>query len=201
VAFTYDIWCKYVVNAEKRAREHFDPDMSRRFLELEKRGFIPKLHLYAHGSACQTKWPLNYHKGVGRTDGESTERDWASVVIAALQTAEMNYGSRHAALDDHWIDRNFQRIVGLSEYLKDRKYYGDSFLCTGLLLLKWLKAAMRWSAIHKQVVEGMEKSIEDPETLVGWKKMVSDWEADHRKPDPYTEPEASECEPKSDVRY
>jgi hypothetical protein len=117
VAFTYDIYCKWEINAEKRARKHFPPEMSERFLAVQKRGFIPKLHIYGHGQSCQTKWSLNYAEGVGRTDGESTERDWASVVLAGLQTAEMNPGSRHAALDDHWIDRNFRRLLGLSESL------------------------------------------------------------------------------------
>jgi hypothetical protein len=82
---------------------------------MERRGFVPKLHLYAHGPSCRTAYSLNYHRGVGRTDGESTERDWAAAVVAALQTSEMNKGSRHGALDDHWCDKNYQRVVGMSE--------------------------------------------------------------------------------------
>jgi hypothetical protein len=113
VAFTYDIWCKYQANLTQRVLQAFSPDDISHFLGLKRRGFIPKLHLYDHGESCLTKWSLNYHHGVGRTDGESTERDWASAVLTALQTAEMNPGSRHAALDDHWIDRNFRRIIGL----------------------------------------------------------------------------------------
>jgi hypothetical protein len=114
VAFTYDIYCKYNINAEARALKHFPPEMLNRFLAMSKRGFIPKLHIYGHGARCMTKWSLNYGRGVGRTDGESTERDWAAAVLAAQQTSEMNPGSRHAALNDHWIDKNFRRLVGLS---------------------------------------------------------------------------------------
>jgi hypothetical protein len=115
VAFSYDIYCKWWIHAEKRARKNFPPEMVANYLRMERHGFVPKLHLYAHGPACQTKWSLNYHQGVGRTDGESTEQDWAAAVVAALQTAEMNSGSRHGALDDHWIDKNFRREVGLSK--------------------------------------------------------------------------------------
>jgi hypothetical protein len=117
VAFTYGIYCKWEINTEKQARKHFPPKMSERFLAVQKCGFIPKLHIYGHGQSCQTKWSLNYAEGVGRTDGKSTERNWASVVLAGLQTAEMNPGSRHAALDDHWIDWNFWCLLGLSESL------------------------------------------------------------------------------------
>ena len=60
---------------------------------------------------------MNYHPGVGRLDGESTERDWAAAVLAAMQTSEMNPGARHAVLDDHWIDKNFRRVVGMSLYI------------------------------------------------------------------------------------
>jgi hypothetical protein len=114
VAFSYDIWCRFQTNMAKRIMECFPPDEASAFFNLKRRGFIPKLHLYAHGSSCATVWSLNYHHGVGRTDGESTERDWASAVLAALQTSEMNPGSRHAVLDDHWIDKNFQRVLNFS---------------------------------------------------------------------------------------
>jgi hypothetical protein len=117
IAFTYDIYCKWQIHLAKRARENFSTDMGLGLLSKTWRGFVPKLHLYAHGPSCCTKWSLNYHKGVGRTDGELTKRDWAAVVMAGLQTAEMNAAARQAALDDHWVDRNFQRLVGLGKNL------------------------------------------------------------------------------------
>jgi hypothetical protein len=115
VAFSYDIYCKWQIHLEQRARDHFPEEMTRSFLRMTRRGFVPKLHLYAHGPRCRTIWSLNYHPHLGRTDGESTERDWASAVIAALQTGEMNQGARHEALNDHWADKNFQRTIGLSK--------------------------------------------------------------------------------------
>jgi hypothetical protein len=85
------------------------------FLQMQLCGFVPKLHLYAHGPLCQTIWSLNYHLGVGWTDGKSTERDWVAVVTSGLQTGEMNPASQHLALDDHWCNKNYQRILGMSE--------------------------------------------------------------------------------------
>jgi hypothetical protein len=118
IAISYDIWCKYKIYVEERARENFPPEMTKNFLRMNRRGFIPKMHSNDHGPDCRTIFGFNYHPGVGRTDGESVERDWATVVAAALQTGEMNAGTRHGALDNHWIDRNFQRSIGLSEWLK-----------------------------------------------------------------------------------
>jgi hypothetical protein len=115
VSFSYDIYCKWWIHLKKRALANFPPTMTGKFLKMSTRGFVPKLHLYAHGDFCRTRFSLNYHHGVGRTDGESTERDWAEAVLAALQTSEMNAGARHGALDDHWIEKNFRRGLGLSK--------------------------------------------------------------------------------------
>jgi hypothetical protein len=116
VALTYDIWCKWSIHAEKRAHKHFPHDLTKGFLRLKRRGFIPKLHIYGHGIECRTQYSLNYHPGLGQTDRESIKRDWAAIVQAALQTGEMNAGTRHGTLDDHWADKNFCCIIGLSEY-------------------------------------------------------------------------------------
>jgi hypothetical protein len=192
VAFSYDIYCKWHIHAEKRACEHFPPEMVANFLRMQRRGFVPKLHLYAHGALCQTTWSLNYHQGVGRTDGESTERDWAAVVVAALQTAEMNHGSRHAALDNHWIDKNFRREVGLS-----KKFY-PHFPSLSLnafaenLLLKWFQNAVKWSKIQTDSANDLANAL-DPAMVCQWKDMVKAWQSDKSKPNPYEEREEGQC--------
>jgi hypothetical protein len=188
VTFTYDIWCKWVINARKRIREFFPADEAEHFLSLDMRGFIPKLHNWAHGKLCRTRYSINYHHGMARTDGESTERDWAAAVLAALQTAEMNPGGRHAALDDHWIDRNFRRVVGLSEFFRS---YLISISCTiESLLLRWFRDAVKWSRIQQDAVTELE-SGQSSEVISLWTDMVAAWDADHDKPDPYEEPETS----------
>jgi hypothetical protein len=115
VAFTYDIFCKWWINLDKRSRSDYPDKLVEAFHNIVWRGFIPKMHIFGHGLSCRDIWALNYAYGVARTDGESTERDWASVVVGALQSAEMNPAFRQAFLDDHWIDKNFRRLVGLSE--------------------------------------------------------------------------------------
>jgi hypothetical protein len=188
VAFSYDIWCKWRINAEKRALEHFPPDMVANFLRMQRRGFVPKLHLYAHGASCRTRWSLNYHQGVGRTDGESTERDWAAVVVAALQTAEMNRGSRHGALDDHWIDKNFRREVGLRMLYHLTYIWFATDDVSGPLLLRWFLNAVKWSKIQSEAANDLAGAL-DEETVTQWKDMVKAWESDKSKPDPYEERE------------
>jgi hypothetical protein len=190
IAFTYDIFCKWWIHLEKRALEHFPPEMTRAFLKTQWRGFVPKLHLYAHGPSCRTAWSLNYHRGVGRTDGESTERDWAAAVVAALQTAEMNPAARHAALDDHWIDRNFTRLIGLSELL----IHATQHLlmhCLEDLLLKWFNEAAKWAPLQRATVTKLETGYPIA-TINAWKTLVAKWEEDHQNADPYEEPEFGE---------
>jgi hypothetical protein len=187
VAITYDIWCKWSIHAEKRAHDHFPHDMTKGFLRLERRGFIPKLHIYGHGIECRTQYSLNYHPGLGRTDGESVERDWAAIVQAALQTGEMNAGTRHGTLDDHWADKNFCRIIGLSECTLV-KCVVDAYLLSEDLLLRWLQKAISWSNVQGTAVAELERGIPVVK-LVQWKKMVAAWEVDHSSPDPYEERE------------
>jgi hypothetical protein len=161
------------------------------FLRMQRRGFVPKLHLYAHGASCRTTWSLNYHQGVGRTDGESTERDWAAVVVAALQTAEMNHGSRHAALDDHWIDKNFRREVGLSRFHMDSASLSLN-AHTENLLLKWFHNAVKWSKIQTESADDLANAL-NPALVSQWKDMVKAWQLDKSQPDPYEEREEGQC--------
>ena len=79
---TYDIWCMYHKNLRIRHLQlpaclQFD------FNSATFDGAILKFHLNAHGESCRTVYLLNFYPGVGRTDGEGIERDWASVNGAA----------------------------------------------------------------------------------------------------------------------
>jgi hypothetical protein len=114
IAITYDIWCKYYVNLTKRAAL-FSAPLVQGFRRASLRGFVPKLHLAAHGAACRSLWSLNYAKNVGRTDAEGPERIWAIEGLLATQTAEMGPANRHAVLDDHAGEGNYRRYVGLRE--------------------------------------------------------------------------------------
>ncbi|KAG1759433.1 hypothetical protein EDD22DRAFT_981037 [Suillus occidentalis] len=63
------------------------------------RFFVPKFHLPAHVSKCQTIFSFNFTHFVGRTDGEAPER-----------------GCCQDTLDDHFGDWNWKKVVGLGEF-------------------------------------------------------------------------------------
>lgn len=54
---------------------------------------VPKFHLAAHVTKCQTAFSLNYTPFVGRTDGEAPEREWVDINHVASSTKEMGPGS------------------------------------------------------------------------------------------------------------
>jgi len=71
---------------------------------------VPKFHLPAHISACQTNFSFNLIKGMARTDGEAPERGWSNINPVATSTREMGPGSRRDALDDHFSDWNWRKM-------------------------------------------------------------------------------------------
>ncbi|KAG6819393.1 hypothetical protein H0H93_012240 [Arthromyces matolae] len=72
---------------------------------------VPKFHLPAHKSECHGPFALNYTPGVGRTDGEGVERNWAFLNGAAPSTSQMGPGARHDTLDDFMGFWNFRKTV------------------------------------------------------------------------------------------
>jgi hypothetical protein len=107
---TYDVWCKYNINLDKRL-SRYPEDLKKAYHEMERRGYVPKMHLGAHGEVCQTPWNLNYAIGVGRSDGEGPERGWADEGELATQVSEMGPGHRHATIDDAQGEGNYRRVV------------------------------------------------------------------------------------------
>ncbi|KAK7026684.1 hypothetical protein VNI00_015557 [Paramarasmius palmivorus] len=132
---------------------------------------VPKLHLYGHTPHCQANYSLNYSPGVGRTDGEGVERNWAGQGPISTSTTEMGPGSRHDTLDDHWGYWNWQKLVGL-----------------GLLLLRRLRLAVEW----KNKTESLHNAycLNQSSHIDKWKKMVEEFEEDHTRPNPYELPES-----------
>ncbi|KAK7025934.1 hypothetical protein VNI00_015849 [Paramarasmius palmivorus] len=127
---------------------------------------IPKLHIYGHTTDCQLKYSLNYAPGVGRTDGEGVERNWAGQGPIATSTTEMGPGSRHDALDDHWGSWNWQKLLGL-----------------GVLLSRRLKLASEWR--DKQEAMYRSFTLNQAAHVPQWQQMVEEYEEDPTKPNPY----------------
>ncbi|KLO05566.1 hypothetical protein SCHPADRAFT_946616 [Schizopora paradoxa] len=113
----YDVACQYHVNARKRF-EKTAPDVVD---DLDTVLFlVGKMHLQAHEERCQYLFSLNYTEGVGRMDGEETERFWAEMNQAAGSTKQMNTGNREEVLNDLMVDRSWTKNEGAPHALAKR---------------------------------------------------------------------------------
>lgn len=104
---SYDIWCSFGVNLEKRFSKFF-PSMVG--LVQKIRGAIPKMHVKNHIAKCQYLWAFNYLKGSGETYGEKIESSWSEGNQAAGSTKEMNDGHRHDKLDHFHSFYNWTKL-------------------------------------------------------------------------------------------
>ncbi|KAK7051166.1 hypothetical protein VNI00_004666 [Paramarasmius palmivorus] len=167
ICLSYDICCQYCKKFVERISTlplNLRPAAVRRFMYV-----IPKLHIYGHTLSCQLRYSLNLTPGVGRTDGEGIERNWAGQGPIATSTMEMGPGHRHDTLDDHWAHWNWEKIIGL-----------------GRLLLRRRRLALKWKKKQQQVFEIFTEN--QPTMVPKWKQMVNDFEHDNTKPNPYQLP-------------
>ncbi|KAG0693725.1 hypothetical protein DFH29DRAFT_985427 [Suillus ampliporus] len=128
---------------------------------------VPKFHLPAHILSCQTTYSLNLIKGMARTDGEAIERGWSNINPIAMSTREMGPGSRHNILDDHFGDWNWHKVCNL-----------------GPLLLRKLKEAIPECDQHILDLQDFKEAI-PPASLAAWQVMITEWEQDQSKPNPF----------------
>ena len=93
VTVSYDIACQWSVKLKNRLK--LLPENLRNTLDNVKIEFaIPKLHINGHKDSCHTQFGLNYHPGVGRTDGEGIIRFRSShehyAVVAFIDDSSKN---------------------------------------------------------------------------------------------------------------
>ncbi|KAJ3520759.1 hypothetical protein NMY22_g12606 [Coprinellus aureogranulatus] len=112
IMMSYDIWCSYSVNLQKRFRETF-PESAE--LIEKMRGAVPKMHIKNHIVACQQLWAFNYLRHSGETCGELIETSWADLNQASGSTKEMNDGNRHDTIEDFVQFRNFRKSQAIAE--------------------------------------------------------------------------------------
>lgn len=112
---SYDIACQWSKNLLQRAEMYPSNPLSPTPDDLELVFLVPKFHLPAHISQCQIDYSFNLTPHVGRTDGESVERGWASANAVANSTKEMGPGSRRDTLDDHFGDYNWRKVSQLGD--------------------------------------------------------------------------------------
>ncbi|KAG6806717.1 hypothetical protein H0H92_010276, partial [Tricholoma furcatifolium] len=131
---------------------------------------VPKFHLPAHKPECHGPFALNYMHGVGRTDDEGVERNWAWLNGAAPSTSQMGPGSRHDTLDDFIGFSNFRKTVD----------YGDT-------LLRKMVQAIPDAIMHHQAFEAFTHGLrnEHARKLVEWEHDIREWERDKTRKDTY----------------
>ena len=113
IVFSYDITCQWYRNLQTRMlRLPHEMWITDKLFDM-LRFFIPKLHIYTHGSKCQYKYLFNFQKWSARTDGEDPEWFWSHINPASSSTREMSPGARFDAFDSHAAHWNWHKIVKL----------------------------------------------------------------------------------------
>lgn len=190
---SYDIACQWHKKLPSRLQAlptAFQPSLDTKTVDF----VIPKFHIGAHGSSCQSRFSLNFRPHMGRTDGENIERGWAWMNPASLSTREMGPGYRHDTLDDQWSFWNWRIFVK----------FGARFTCPvlvrhfsliqlnpriGLTLGKRMHDALYYSRLQRKSHDDFTASFTSND-VADWKSMVEAWYADpNNSPDPFQEAE------------
>jgi hypothetical protein len=111
---SYDIACQWHKNLSERMKL-FDSEIQFKDGEKFIVFLVPKFHLPAHIELCNILFSFNLTPFVGRTDGEAPERGWADANRLANSTSVSGPGTRRDALDIHFQDANWKKIVKLGE--------------------------------------------------------------------------------------
>ena len=181
VVISYDIACKWSIHHLKRISNNH-PDLNVENLQLSY--LVPKFHLPAHGSLCQTDYSFNYAKGVGRTHGETVEHGWANTNLAALSTREMGPGAHHLTLDDTWSGWNWGMILGMGKPAFQPCLAQPLMTFSGELLLQNLLKAFFMKEKHTSENEKFDPMF-SPALHEDWIAMIQDWECNRLKPSPF----------------
>ncbi|KAJ7739347.1 hypothetical protein B0H16DRAFT_1465303 [Mycena metata] len=170
---SYDIACQWHKNIWSRM-EDYSPEIhylpTGKFMSF----LVPKFHLPAHIEACNLRFSFNLTRDVGQTDGEAPERGWANANPLASSTREMGPGARRDALDDHFNDWNYKKIITL-----------------GRVMLKKMEEAVPQMVEKKAALVEMERSLElaagelEEGPVAAWTTMAEEWEEDPDSPNPF----------------
>ena len=71
---------------------------------------VPKFHLPAHIKACNLLFSFNLTPGIGWTDGEAPEWGWVNINPLVHSMKEIEPGTRHDTIDDHFGDWNWKKV-------------------------------------------------------------------------------------------
>ncbi|KAJ7906822.1 hypothetical protein B0H13DRAFT_1880221 [Mycena leptocephala] len=170
---SYDIACQWHKNIAERMKI-FDSEIQ--FKEGEKFVvfLVPKFHLPVYIELCNLLFSFNLTPYVGRTDGEAPERGWADANRLSNSTSVSGPGARRDALDIHFQDWNWKKIVGLGRTLLERIQKNTPLM---------LDTREAWV--------DMETSM-GPAVIDVWMEMAVKWEEDARNPNPFESKQSDE---------
>ncbi|KAF7798643.1 hypothetical protein EIP86_009867 [Pleurotus ostreatoroseus] len=133
----------------------------------EVRYAIPMYHFRAHKEKNHNKYSFHLMEGVGRSCGESIERNWPKHEETAASTREMGPGSRHDTLEDHFGYANWRVYTSL-----------------GPLFHRQLNEALRERQIHQDIYQTFSEKLL-PANVKDWIAQVEAYEKDGSLSDPY----------------
>ncbi|KAI5984696.1 hypothetical protein F5J12DRAFT_907939 [Pisolithus orientalis] len=175
MVISYNIACQWKLNLAQRIDQL--PEHLHLPLAVVMLSFvfgILKFHAPAHSASCAIPHSLNLLPGVGCTNGKGVKHNWSEINCVTNSTKEMTSGARHDTINNHFGHYNFRKLVGL-----------------GCLLCDRLKAAIAEQSHHCATLEEFNTSIGTSQRET-WTTMITAWEADKSKPNPYA---ATQCFP------
>ncbi|TFK60098.1 hypothetical protein BDN72DRAFT_779845 [Pluteus cervinus] len=174
IVLSYDIACQWAINLVARMRNYSKSIQMDEAKIKSITYLVPKFHLPAHISRCQTQYSFNLHKWVGRTDGEAPERGWSHINPIALSTCEMGPGSRRDTLDDHLGDWNWKKTYTMGATLLRR------------IIVAVSESANQTILFHRFDL-GLRSQPKLEKLLRKWEKELITWENDRDQSNPFEE--------------
>ncbi|OJT14077.1 hypothetical protein TRAPUB_9373 [Trametes pubescens] len=169
---SYDIVCQWYRHLWERMKNFPETMQLDRAKIPEVRFGIPKEHIRVHGPN-HSRFSFNFLKWVGRTYGEGVESQWSHMNPLATSTREMSPGMRHEIMNEHWGSWNWSKLLGFG---------------SGLLRALEEAHAMR---IEQGRAFTEYSATFDPNVVATWEGMISAWNEDQSRPDPYEEPKST----------
>jgi hypothetical protein len=120
IVASYDIACQWSHKFKACAKAM--PDELQLLSWINVLFKVPKFHLLPHVKACHGPYSFNYTKGVGRTDGEGVERNWAWLNSAVRSISVMGPGSWEDTIDDLCGFSNWRKTVDLGASAKTMRH-------------------------------------------------------------------------------
>ncbi|KAJ7062237.1 hypothetical protein C8F01DRAFT_986513 [Mycena amicta] len=172
LALAYDIICQYMIHFLERVEKISNGPADTKHIATDFDGVeiqygLPVWHAEAHELMCRIKLVLSYLRGVGKTDGEASERFWAAMNPASYATKEMGEGSRHDTLEDKIDHLNYEKNIGFGRSLGRKLVVAMS---------ERRKQGMEFAELDGSVSTGKRKE---------WAAMMDGWYEDSTRPNPF----------------